>query len=51
MNAVLFASVAIEAAWIAATVVLVITDHTGWGVACFVAALLSGYTVTQRGTG
>jgi len=41
------ANAVIEAAWIAATVWLVASGHTGWAVATFIAALFSRYSVVK----
>jgi len=38
----------IEAAWITATVVLVLNDHPGWAVATFIAAIISGYSTNSK---
>lgn len=46
--AVMVANALIEIAWICATVFLVINDHPYWAIATFVAALISGYSATER---
>jgi hypothetical protein len=42
------ANVIIELAWIAATVVLVLTGHGGWAAATFIGAIYSGWTVKPK---
>ena len=44
----MFANTVIEVAWIVATVYLVIYDHSGWAVATFAGAIISGYTYTNK---
>ncbi|CAK3932787.1 hypothetical protein VCRA2130O400_360031 [Vibrio crassostreae] len=48
VKTIMWANAAIEIAWIASTVYLVVNNHTGWAVATFVAALISGYSTSSK---